>query len=276
MHLPGQVLPPAEPVVECPPAVMECPPVYVDPCDPCNPCYTGEYVYLEPGAAYVAPGPAIPAFPPTVAPPPVAQQPTQELPGWFDVLPSGPNAISPDFGLPSGPVVSDPVPNPMVVPVVHNELGWDQLTDVVSTYFPISREQPVQLNDGILTEGFIETPPQVGATLLEPHRKDSAGSFNRWQATLQTIRRRAYLRVMPTAQGWAIENRVFKEVEDLPYPESASAGLASLRSDNSLPSQRLPEVDPTRESEHWIPLGRDEALEQKMLKEIYTRLTTGK
>ncbi len=191
-------------------------------------------------------------------------------------MPGGPDAISPDFGLPSGPRVENPLPNPLVIPVTNGELAWDQLTDVVSTYFPISREQPVQLIDGVLTEGFIETPPRPGATFLEPGRKDVAGSFNRWQSTLQSIRRRAYIRVMPTAAGWAIEPQVFKELEDLAHPEHASAGAASMRYDNSLPTSRRLEVNRTRDSVNWIPLGRDEPLEQKMLREIQERLTTGR
>ena len=194
---------------------------------------------------------------------PPAGAPQEELPGWFDVLPQGSRPISPDFGLPRAPVVENPLPNPTTLQVINGERAWDELADVVSTYFPISREQPVQFVDGVLTEGFIETPPQSGATILEPHRKDTAGRFNRWESTLQSIRRRAYIRVTPTAGGWAIETQVFKELEDLPFPEHASAGLASLRSDNSLPTDRLGAVSLTRESQRWIPLGRDERWSKK-------------
>ena len=266
------LLPPADAATACPPTE-----VCVDPCDPCAPpYYSGEYVLIEPDAAYVVPGPAVPSSPGAFAPPPPPPAPQAELPGWFDVLPPGSGAISPDFGLPRAPLVEDRLPNPLTVRVVNNELAWDQLADVVSTYFPLGREQPVQLIDGVLTEGFIETPPIPGATIFEPQRKDSAGRFNRWESTLQSIRRRAYIRVVPTAEGWAIEPQVVKELEDLPYPEHASAGMAALRSDNSLPTDRVGGVSLTRDSEYWIPLGRDEPLEQKMLREIYERLTTGR
>lgn len=266
----GQVVPPvanAQPLAQQP-ACPPCP----DPYAPGAPCYPEEYVVVEPGHAYVMPG----APPPTFAAPPgpVVQGAPQaeDVPGWFDVLPSGETAISPDFGLPTGPRVDNPLPNPLVVPIANSELAWDQLADVVSTYFPIAREQPVQMLDGVLTEGFVETPPQVSATVLEPHRKDSAGAFNRWQSTLQTVRRRAYVRVIPVAEGWAIDVQVFKELEDLPHPERASAGQAVLRNDNSLPSGRVVPVSLTRESDVWIRLGRDEPLEQKMLGEIQERL----
>lgn len=276
----GQVVPPAETGGVCAPSEVYLDPCYPDPCysDPCfnNPCYSGEYILMEPDGAYVMPGAPVPTYPPPGAPLAAPTQPQSELPGWFDVLPSGGDPISPDFGLPRGPTVEDRLPNPLVIPIANSELAWDQLADVVSTYFRISREQPVQLADGLLTEGYIETPSQAGATLLEPWRKDSAGAFNRWESTFQTIRRRAYVRVAPTAGGWAIEPQVFKELEDLPYPEHASAGLASLRSDNALPTDRVDPVSLTRESQQWIPLGRDEPLEQKMLREIHDRLTTGR
>lgn len=293
-------LQPGKTVQAPPPTTAYCPPcgpgyiegVY-DPCNPCmdpfgdpagmmcDPCYGapgygGEYILMEPGAAYVMPGPApgmapgvVPGAPTAAAPagPPVDQ------PGWFDVLPGGDAAISPDFGLPTAPVVENALPNPMVIRVVNSELAWDQLADVVSSYFPIRREQPVQMLDGVVTEGFLETSPRPGATIFEPHRKDVAGSYNRWESTLQSIRRLGYIRVTPTAEGWAIEPQVFKELEDVPRPEHASAGAASLRSDNSLPTNRRVDVDYSEPTGVWIRLGRDQPLEQKMLREIYERLT---
>lgn len=284
---PGQTIaPPEQTSAGYPPYAQG--PCYIEGCyDPCNPCfdpsvcvpgYGGEYVIMEPGAAYVMPGQAAPAAP--SAPPPSFAAPMAPLapprvdePGWFDVLPNGPAAISPDFGLPSAPVVENALPNPMVIRVVNSELAWDQMADVVSSYFPISREQPVQLNDGVLTEGYLQTAPRAGATIFEPFRKDVAGSYNRWESTLQSIRRHCYIRVTPTANGWAVEPQVFKELEDVPRPEYASAGDSSVRYDNSLPTDRRAELVQTRDTGAWIPLGRDQPLEQKMLREIYERLT---
>lgn len=277
---PGQIVPPAAPVetvAQYPMTGCEpCPPELIPGADPCaaSPCPPG-YVLVDPQVQYVpgiAPGYAPPPFPGSMPTPPApGAAGATELPGWFDVLPQGSSAISPDFGLPAGPTVTNRLPNPLVVPVANPELAWDQLADVVSDYFPVGREQPVQVVDGVQMEGYIETPAQVGATLFEPHRGDSAGLFNRLESTFQTIRRRAYVRVVPDARGWAVETMVFKELEDLPRPEQSTASAATFRADTALPSSRLSDVNRVRDSDRWIRLGRDEVLEQRILSDLQER-----
>jgi hypothetical protein len=163
-------------------------------------------------------------------------------------------------------------PNPISIPAIDEQIAWDQIADVVSEYFTIAREQQVRRSGTVWTEGLIETAPQDGATWLEPHRKDSVGSFNRWESTFQTIRRRAHVRVMPDASGYRVEVIVEKELEDLPNPEKATAGAAIFRNDNSPTSRRLEEVSRTRLSPLWIQLGRDPLLEQQILGDIQARL----
>jgi hypothetical protein len=170
------------------------------------------------------------------------------------------------------PVAVAEAANPISVPVVDDDLAWDQIADVVSDFFKIAREQRARRGGEGWCEGRIETVPLTGATVLEPHREDSVGSFNRWESTFQSIRRRATVRVMPDANGYLVEVIVEKELEDLPRPERATAGAASFRSDISLPSPRLEEVSRRREFSRWLPLGRDPALEQRMLAEIHARL----
>jgi hypothetical protein len=181
--------------------------------------------------------------------------------------------ISPQFGLPSGPDAVTGPGNPLVVPVAEEELAWDQIVEVVSDYFPVAREQRARRDDALAVEGRIETAPQIGGTWLEPHRRDSVGNFNRWESTFQTIRRRAVVRVVPDAAGYLVEVVVEKELEELPKPEHATAGAATFRNDGSLPSRRLEQVSHTRSSPHWIPLGRDPPLEQRILAEIHARLS---
>jgi hypothetical protein len=191
-------------------------------------------------------------------------------------------AVSPQLGLPAGPEVlplppgieaTQVPPNPIAVPVVDEELAWDQIVDVVSGYFTIAREQRARRNGEVWTEGLIQTAPQDGATWLEPHRHDSVGTFNRWESTFQTIRRRAVVRVIPDAAGYLVEVIVEKELEDLPSPEKATAGAATFRGEGSLPSRRLEQVSRTRSSPRWLQLGRDPPLEQRMLAEIQARLS---
>jgi len=82
--------------------------------------------------------------------------------------------------------------------------------------------------------------------------------------TLQTMRRRAVVRVRPSEGGHWVEVAVFKELEDLRTPEYASAGSATFRYDSSF--TRV--VNPTagdQAPECWIPKGRDPVLEQRII-----------
>lgn len=227
------------------------------------PVYVEGPVFAAPGTV-VTPGTAgVPAFPDPLVAPPAFAPPGVEADG---------NALAPQVGLPVADTQVAALPNPLKVPVSNHDYAWDQIVDVVSDYFPIAREQRVHIDQQVWTEGRIETPYQVGATMFEPLRRDSVGAFNRWQSTLQTIRRRAEIRVVPEPDGYVIDIRVDRELEDLPKPEEASAGAATLRNDSSLPSGARGAVSRTEWSPYWIPLGRDVPLEQKMLAEIRDRL----
>jgi len=231
-------------------------------------------VYVEPAPGFGPPplaGGGIPGFPES------PQRFAQPAPAFSPPSLGNSNALAPQFGLPGPPdpaaAASQPgLPNPLKVPVANHDYAWDQIVDVVSDYFPVSYEERVRLEPPMWTEGRVETPYQVGATLFEPQRKDSVGQFNLWQSTLQTIRRRAIVRVVPEADGYQVELRIDRELEDLPKPEAASAGVASLRNDSSLPSAARQGVSRTEWSQVWVPLGRDTPLEQEMLAEIQARL----
>lgn len=244
------------------------------------------------GTVYVAPGELACDVPPPigyevivpqpvfVAPPspPAAAVPSPDA-SLLGVIPSEGGAISPDFGLPRGPSVDDRLPNPLYVAVPgatqRIDATWETLADTVAQTFPIRSEQRVQLTGGVMTEGRFETQWQTAATIFEPWRRDTVGSFNRWQSTLQTLRRRAIVRVTPAAGGYEIGVRVDKQLEDLDRPELATAGAASLRNDSSLPSDRVNPINRVRGSERWIDIGRDEPLEQALLRRFRERLTEG-
>jgi hypothetical protein len=178
-------------------------------------------------------------------------------------------------GAPGAPqmAVAGP-PNTISVPAVDEEYAWDQIADVVSDYFKIAREQRARRGAEGSCEGRIDTVARDSATWLEPHRNDSIGTWNRWESTFQTIRRRATVRVIPDANGYLVEVIVEKEREDLPKPERSTVSRASF-SDNidfTLPSDRLEESARVHSSPRWLSLGRDPALEQRMLAEIHARL----
>jgi hypothetical protein len=163
------------------------------------------------------------------------------------------------------------LPNPSLVPVSNLDFAWNQIVDMVDDYFEIAREQQVRPVGDVLIEGFIETKPLEGATILEPLRRDSTPGFERWQSTLQSIRRTAQVRVIPAPGGFEVYLNVWKELEDVSYPEFATLGQATQRHDGSLVRfDGFQTVGPATLG--WIPLGRDIGLEQEMLANLHARL----
>ncbi|MEQ8846976.1 hypothetical protein [Botrimarina sp.] len=259
---------------QSPAAVLGAPwgPSYLAPgelsCDTPPPPVGLGYEVVVPQPAFATPSVLAPRSAPPAAPP-VAE------PGWFDVLPAEGGPISDDFGLPDEPTSAGGVPNPLYVRVTNPDAAWEEIVRVVARYFPIAGEERVAQAGSVLTEGRVETQWQIGSTIFEPWRRDSAGAFNRWQSTLQTIRRRASLRVIPAAGGYEILVRVDKQLEDLNRPERASAGAASIQTNQGLPSDRVTPIDPIRDSGLWIDIGRDAALEQRILGRLRDRFTQG-
>ncbi len=165
--------------------------------------------------------------------------------------------------------------NPMYVPLSDREFLWNQLIDTMDDYFEIKREERVRLVGGVLTEGQVETFPQPGATILEPWRDDSSPGFERSYATLQSIRRRASVYVRPQADGgYLVEVVVYKELEDLSQPEHSIVNVDGLRTDGTIerPEKNV-QMGPVTLG--WIPVGRDMALEQRILTQLRGRLGVG-
>ncbi len=160
--------------------------------------------------------------------------------------------------------------NPTLLPVADAECAWETVVDVVDDYFKIEREEPVRIVGDILTEGRLDTYPKVAATILEPWHADSVGRQARIESTLQSIRRRAVVRVMPAEGGYWVDVAVFKELEDVRRPEHATAGAATLRYDGSLTRVVNP-VGEQQINQGWIPQGRDTALEQRILGHLLAR-----
>ncbi len=165
-----------------------------------------------------------------------------------------------------------PVDNPLLVPMVDRELLMDQISDELDDYFRIYREERLRLVNSVLTEGWIETHPKIGATLFEPWRKDSTPGFERIHATLQTVRRFAKVRIIPNKGNYAIDVKVYKELEDRLAPERATVSSRSIRHNNALDSDlNDPFYSPPNAG--WIPMGRDFSLEQRIVRNIQERVT---
>lgn len=161
--------------------------------------------------------------------------------------------------------------NPLAIPASECDVVWDQIVDVVDDSFDVDSEQRVRRVGDVLTVGRIDTVPRTGSSILEFWKRDAADWYERWHGTLQTLRRRAVVQVIPTGETFQVEVVVFKELEDLPTAFQSTAGAATFRHDSS--NLRVEEpvgVQPLTAG--WIPLGRDTALEQRMLQKIAARL----
>lgn len=182
---------------------------------------------------------------------------------------SRPPAAGPIPGAPQQPGV--PLPNPLRITAVDAEFLWNQLVDTVDDYFQIESERRVQVIGGVLTEGRIETYYVPGATALEPWQWDSASDYELALATLQSIRRRGSIRVVPLAGGFDIYVQVVKELEDVDRPSQGTPGSSIPRPEVSLFNSK-PITRDFQTTLGWIPQGRDAALEQEILRELYGRV----
>jgi hypothetical protein len=159
----------------------------------------------------------------------------------------------------------------MRVSGIDREFLWNQLVDTVDDYFQIEYERRVQPVGGVLTEGQIETHFLPGATALEPWRWDSASNFELAHATLQSVRRRSSIRVVPVPGGYDIHVVVMKDLEDVDYPTQVTPGSSTPRHNVSLDRTQRAPLPPQR-TLGWIAQGRDTALEQELLHELVGRI----
>jgi hypothetical protein len=176
-----------------------------------------------------------------------------------------------------GPLPPPPAGNPIMVTVMDRDLVWNQVVDVVDDYFRVKREDRVRLVGDLLTDGRLDTYPRGGSTVFEPWNGDSVTPYDRWESTLQSIRRTAMVRVSPAQGGFQIEVLVQKELEDVARPETGAVTLTNsqaLRNDASLHRVTNP-TGGQQPTLGWIPQGRDVALEQVILAQIQARLGGG-
>jgi hypothetical protein len=154
------------------------------------------------------------------------------------------------------------VDNPLIIPASDFEYVWQQTVEVVDEYFDIAQENRI--------DGRIETYPEVASTLLEPWRRDSVDNEERFEATLQTLRRKAYVHLTPVSGGYALQVEVHKELEDLPHPAHATTGDAMFRTDVSLHREQQV-IGPLPVARGWIHVGRDWKLEARILQDMACR-----
>ena len=188
------------------------------------------------------------------------------------VLFAGCGLLSRRFAGPNPDGSVETVSNPLVVPVSDIEFSWQQIVDMVDDYFEIKSEQQVREIGGVLMEGRIVTRPRTGATCIEFLRKDSTPGYERLHSTLQSIRRTADVRVIPVSGGFEVRLEVLKELEDVSSPENSTVASTVRRHDGSLVAFDTLNRGFGPVTLGWIPIGRDESLEQEMLRNLYARM----
>ncbi len=164
------------------------------------------------------------------------------------------------------PVTSRPLTNPVQVQGNDFNLVWEKTVDTLHEYqFPIANENRLS--------GEIQTENKTGAGILEPWHLDAATSHDRWEGTLQSIRRRMIVHVIPSPEGNAffVSVEAYKEIEDLAGIASNSPGGATFQENAPLKRDLKSVVGQSRPS-NWILKGRDEALEQAFLASLVQNL----
>ncbi len=170
-------------------------------------------------------------------------------------------------------------PNPLFVQTQDAEALWDAVVDVIDNYYAITNENPVRTYERVdaqgrtyryQTEGRIDTEPAIMAGVQEPWRRLGAPCGDRWFATFQTVRSTANVRVVPEDSGFFIYLSIYDEIEDLPKPMGAKVGYNLSFNEDA--SQLTQAVGEHARSKGWIPIGRDDELEGRIMKEIAWRV----
>jgi hypothetical protein len=175
-------------------------------------------------------------------------------------------------GCASGPLLDNPlilrpapapvVDNPVYVPLGPVSYGnvFEKVISVITEYFEIRYSNRYS--------GEIITFPRVAPGLEQPWKRGTPDLAQRLEATLQSLRHRAVVKIDPAPDGgFFISVTVYKELEDLARPIRATAGAASFQTDNPLERQ-YQVVDPSVFEGNWIPLGRNLPMEQAILEKI--------
>jgi len=167
-----------------------------------------------------------------------------------------------------------PCPNPVMLAGNPSQYAavFETVLNVVDDYFEIM--------DVNRQSGVIKTHPKIAPGLDQLWKAGSPDGAERLLATLQTIRYRCEVTIVPVAgdpnqpavpSGYSIQVIVFKELEDLARPIKATAGAAAFRSDNDV-DRTFEVVEPAAFEGNWIPKGREPYLEQEILKRIHRDL----
>ena len=162
----------------------------------------------------------------------------------------------------SGKIVGVTAPNPLFVSTTNEDFLWERMIETLEDFqFPIRKENR--------QSRVIETDYKVGASLFEPWHGDSVGFTNRLESTLQSVRRRVVVTMIPSDQqpGYTVSVEAYKEFEDLPGVAANSPGGATFLESKPLDRDLNLVVGQTAPS-GWMWAGRDYQLEQSIVGQL--------
>ena len=103
--------------------------------------------------------------------------------------------------------------------------------------------------------------------MIEPWHRDAITFGDRLQGSLQSIRRRARVTMIPAQGGYLVEVEILKELEYTSPRVIQTAGSATFTSSRPLQRDLDVVVGPSSPT-GWMLLGRDVNLEQAMLSRL--------
>lgn len=159
-------------------------------------------------------------------------------------------------------VVPVKAPNPLFVSTTNEDLLWERMVETLEDFqFSIRKENR--------QSRVIETDYKVGASVFEPWHSDSVGFSNRLESTLQSVRRRVVVTMIPSDQqpGYTVSVEAYKELEDLPGVAANSPGGATFLESKPLDRDLNLVVGQSAPS-GWMWAGRDYRLEQSIVGQL--------
>ncbi|MCX5683676.1 MAG: hypothetical protein NT049_08330 [Planctomycetota bacterium] len=119
--------------------------------------------------------------------------------------------------------------------------------------------------------GRVDTEHLTGDSWFEFWRGDTVGDFQRVESSLHTIRRAVHIQVSPAPTGSQVSVKVDKE--RLSAPGSSPSAISQTYDLYNPRKTSLARQDEFKETQYtWLPMDRDDALEQVILERIQGRL----
>ena len=156
-------------------------------------------------------------------------------------------------------------PNPMALP-----------SSDIATVEKVAERVLLEMNFEVVypqsKPGRIDTENLTGANWFEFWRDDSVGNFQRVESSLHTIRRKVHVQATPAPTGCQVEVKVVKE--RLSAPGTSPSGISQTYDLYNPRKTSLARQDEFKETQYtWLPMDRDDALEQVILERIQGRLS---